>query len=501
MASPLGLTTLTTGSTNANNTANSTATASQSQSGQAQGNQQSGYNYNGYDFKKYSSAPNVRNRAKKSIFTGGSTAFTTRFEHSNDTYDVRTNSIIKYCNNPRTPAMKIKAEDFAYLRNLGVYSNNRLIVVRRFPAPVGNDLTVIKASPISTMISWIPDNEKNFMSVSFGEEWTTAKASLKDLLNDVGNDLSSPENRTGGGGKGLGNMLAGGLNALPLPGFMEGVQLRILNKLGYTDNDANSIPSGNPNIIKTAKVRKTLDKDAEGSGLKCKISIDFETEYEQKFIDGVDPTLVYLDVLSTVLRFGTSESKFIINTKLQTQGAAIINKIKAGQWIEAIELFVKAAIEAMKEIAADLISTVVEGAKKVATEASKGDLEATVNAIFDTFLKSAASTIISKYKVRLGGIMSALSGEPSAPWHVTIGNPKKPVFSSGDMLVEEVSVDLGNILSFNDLPSNIKIKFTLTNARPLGAQEIFERFNTGAGRTYAAKPNNFEEKDVKLDKK
>jgi len=205
------------------------------------------------------------------------------------------------------------------------------------------------------------------------------------------------------------------------------------------------------------------------------------------------------------LRFGTSESRFIINTKLGGKGTDIINKIKAGQWIEAIEIFVKAAIDAMKEIAKKLIATVKNGAEAVAGAAATGDLGATANAIFDAFLKTAANTIISKYRVRLGGIMSALSGEASTPWHVTIGNPKRPVFSSGDMLVEEVTIDLGNTLSFNDLPSNIKIGFTLTNARSLGAQEIFERFNCGGARivgpSYGAKANKFEEVEIKINKK
>jgi hypothetical protein len=497
MASPLGLTTFSTGSV-AENLRNSGT--------QSSDNQNVGYSYNGYNFKKYSSAPNVAN-AKRSIFSGGSTGFKTKFDHSNDIYDIRTTSIIKYCNNPQTPGMKLKAEDFAYLRNLGVYSNNRLIIVRRFPAPVGNDLTIpTLTSPMSTLISWIPDTEKNFLDVSFGEVWTDAEASLKKLLNDVGDDLTTgTDNKSTGGGKGVGNMLAGGLSALPLPGFMEGVQLEILKKLGYTDNDSNSVPSGNPNIIKEAKVRSTTPKDDKGSGLKCKVSIKFETEYEQKFIDGVDPTLVYLDVISTALRFGTSESRFIINTKLGGKGTDIINKIKAGQWIEAIEIFVKAAIDAMKEIAKKLIATVKNGAEAVAGAAATGDLGATANAIFDAFLKTAANTIISKYRVRLGGIMSALSGEASTPWHVTIGNPKRPVFSSGDMLVEEVTIDLGNTLSFNDLPSNIKIGFTLTNARSLGAQEIFERFNCGGARivgpSYGAKANKFEEVEIKINKK
>jgi hypothetical protein len=42
----------------------------------------------------------------------------------------------------------------------------------------------------------------------------------------------------------------------------------------------------------------------------------------------------------------------------------------------------------------------------------------------------------------------------------------------------------GKVLSYNDLPSSISLEFTLTSARNLGGQEIFDRLNTGQGRSY-----------------
>jgi len=50
-----------------------------------------------------------------------------------------------------------KPVDFAYLKDVGVYPNNRIIICRRFDSAVGNDLTQVADEPISTIISWIPD--------------------------------------------------------------------------------------------------------------------------------------------------------------------------------------------------------------------------------------------------------------------------------------------------------------------------------------------------------
>jgi hypothetical protein len=70
---------------------------------------------------------------------------------------------------------------------------------------------------------------------------------------------------------------------------------------------------------------------------------------------------------------------------------------------------------------------------------------------------------------------------PSTPWHITIGNPLRPVFCAGDMyMADNMTLKLGPNLAFNDLPSSITADFTLTNARPWGLQEILAKFNAGS---------------------
>ena len=55
-------------------------------------------------------------------------------------YDVRTKSIIDWSQG-QSRAMKLYAKDFAYLRYLGVYPNNRLIICRKFGSGIGTDLS------------------------------------------------------------------------------------------------------------------------------------------------------------------------------------------------------------------------------------------------------------------------------------------------------------------------------------------------------------------------
>lgn len=433
--------------------------------------------------------------------------------------DITTTSIINYTQ--KISSMSLKYSDFAYLKNLGVYPNNRLIIARRFNSAVDDDLTSTHLkdgiSPVATLISWVPDNQE-FISTEFGEEWVDAEASFKGILNDLGKDVMMGDNR----GKSLGDAMAGGMGAIPLPGFTEGLQYEVFKQLGMTDLNASQLPLGNPNLIREAKRRKTLDKEASGSGLKCKFKVEMTVEYEQKFINGVDPTVVYYDIIANALTFGTSEAQFQFKGgKNVDDFSKFINKLGSGdakQLKEALTMFITAISNAISKVADTLISLISKGSSSTSNGDEKNsqsefkknaedlkvknnkDQATAINALKQGVLKTVQG-LVSKYKLRIMGVVNSLTGTPSAPWHVTIGNPKRPIFSSGDMIVEEVQLTMGKLLAFNDLPSSIKLKFTLTSARNLGSQEIFKKFNCGKERTYYKIQQSFVETDITIDKK
>ena len=137
---------------------------------------------------------------------------------------------------------------------------------------------------------------------------------------------------------------------------------------------------------------------------------------------------------------------------------------------------------------ASLFSDTPDETKKKDLAADDGLGKRMLDEAFD-----AVKGIVKKYEVRILGVVNLLTGNPSGPWHVTIGNPKRPVFTSGDMVVKSVSISLGETLSFNDLPSKITAEFTLENARPLGLSEIMSRFMQGQGRTYISGPSSWSE--------
>ena len=426
--------------------------------------------------------------------------------HNNDIYDTSVLNILEKLGNTKGA---LKATDFAYLKYLGVYPNNRLMIARRFATPSADNIMVKRKgkdmASVATLISWVPENAESFVDITFGEEWVGSKADFTGILNSLGDDFSK---------SGAGKIAGGAGNALPLPGFTEIFQRKFLKELGLLeDSKEGSIPAGNPNLIKEAKARKTVPYGSSESGLTCKIDIKMVCEYELKFIAGIDPTIVWMDIIGMIGRFGTSESA---NYGLSQKVAATLGSWSANPYkmLDDIVIGIKAALLASKEELEDGIKAVYNDATILAKELfKKDDKKESPNQEGNDAIKAAGvvskagyamvskliyvgeeiiAASVMKYRVEMMGIVNALTGNPSTPWHITIGNPLRPVFCSGDMLVMTTNLKLGPELAFNDLPSSIIAEFTMSNARPLGLQEIMAKFNSGYLRTVDVQKTFFE---------
>ena len=405
---------------------------------------------------------------KSEIFDNSSTI------HSNDVYNTTIPNIVDKLKDTKAA---LKLTDFAYLKDVGVFPNNRLMIARRFATPQLDNIMYNKGSErgsLVTLISWKPQGE-DFFSISFGEKWEEAEATFKSILSEVGKDFKLPGD--------LGETLSGGSNIIPLPGSTELFQRNFFQKIGLLDpSQVDQIPEGNPNLIKEAKQRKLVKAGSPGSGLNCKVDIKMKCVWEQKYIQGVDPTLAWMDIVSMVGRFGTSIS--------QNYGLSGNVVKKVSEYLENPSQLITDTINGIKKAIDDIIKKVKDAInniknkpkevpdKKTITENTTG-LLSQFGEVLSGLVNTIISTITKKYRERILGVLNSLSGMPSTPWHITLGNPLRPVFCSGDMLIGDVNLTFGPNLSFNDLPTTITAEFTLTNARPWGLQEILAKFNTG----------------------
>ncbi|NBP55697.1 hypothetical protein EBU71_04010 [bacterium] len=363
-------------------------------------------------------------------------------------------------------SIKLRYADFAYLKKLGVYPANRLVIARRFDTGIGDNLATYVGEPISLIPSWRKDGE-NFVDITFKEQWanheqttftgTDKAGSIGGLFKQYGFGEGEVNNQTKGGG-----------NIFALPGYTEWLQYQLFKEAGITDpNNLILLPQGNPNIIRKSKRRTTFNEDGAFSGLDYSFSIKIDTEYEIKYIDGIDPTVIYFDIISNLLSFGTSDSQFQFDGRFSEKLKEKIDALSSGSYEVVMQQigdtvgdFVQVAGRFLENIAGTLFGGEGFGGKINITEA-------------------LLSSQIKKYRLHFLATINALTGAPSGIYHVTIGNPLRPIFQSGDLIPGSngFKIILGPELGYNNLPTTIKFEGTLTNARECGLQEIYRKFS------------------------
>lgn len=242
-------------------------------------------------------------------------------------------------------------------------------------------------------------------------------------------------------------------------------------------------------------------------GLNSNLGVTLETTYEQKYINGIDPGMAFLDIITNLTKMGTSDQKFILGkSDALKQFLVNVNKTgydQAGGWIDLATKLVEAFLKGVTDFVDDLSNNVSDTTTEESSEGNiNDDQENRTNSglpipstnIINTFsssIRALGESIIagsvSKYRWPLKGSIALMSGINTTPWHLTIGNPYSPILNIGNIVVRTSDLKFSNDLGFNDMPIRIDASFTVELGRPLGKQEIEKMFNNGYRRVYSSK--------------
>lgn len=394
-------------------------------------------------------------------------------------------------------SLKLKASDFAYLRDIGVFPINRLMILRRFPegATVPTDLNDLQnTKPISVVIGWIKE-ENDLLEFNFHEKWTPQNKRLDELLNDIMKDGDE------GFGIDFGKML-------PVPGWGEGFMFGIYNKLGLTNYDNNNIPVGDPNLLK-----ESITRDVTTQGLESSLNFKLETMYEQKYIGGVDQNVAFMDILSNLTQMGTSDMRYLGKLgndwieKLKTANNDPSNPTGWAALIVGVTSDIIDILQNTLDKASNVLNVERNAIKSENTQTGTGEAESTggeddaekstnpvaqiksgvllkaldlITSITSTIL---ASTVARK-KWAIRGAIGQMTGEATTPWHLTIGNPYAPLLSMNNIYVKNVNVKFKSEMAVNDMPKFIDVSIELEQGRNLGKQELNRLFGVEYQRKY-----------------
>ena len=391
--------------------------------------------------------------------------------------------------------------DFMYCKHLGKVSNNYLITLRRFPLPVDDYITSWgldadthnttqskNASCIGCMVTWIGvsgNTMENVLKYSFKMPFKEATAEEQSQDNLKADQNQTPLN-------GIFSIFDDNYRKAYMEGRAGEAANGIFSSMGlgkfignppYNGSEFWSFRDQNKVYGPIDSIRSTYVRADEGLTFDHKISLTFE--YELKSYNGINGRQAMLDLISNILNVtyttgtfwgggykatGAHQSNLFANLEIFKQ---------KGGFTDFVDAFAKDLSTVGKKVGDKLSSD-----KKV----GEGGLKETVKNIFQQ-LNSIGGMLLggmlNKYGRPQKQMFNALlSPAPIGFWHVTIGNPKHPIMSIGNMVITNVSIEHNGPLGLDDFPTGLKVIVELDRGKPRDLRDIEKLYMLGNDRIY-----------------
>lgn len=450
-----------------------------------------------------------------------------------DTSDCSIRTLVKLSKTPASPGAKYsvlgratyKYADFMYCKDLGKVANNYMITLRRFPVPVGDNISTIIGNEyleecsddysdmnitpdIGRLVCWLGDDNKleDIVKFSFWDSWKEFNAEIyeKDSQEEdaqrgvIGSivNLANPAYRRGvaQGKWGSGNLI---LNRLG--GNIGSGQIGLLSANGsYENGDAAAVMQGRMYDKNKIYEPKGTIRDTHQYEGKLTFTHEFTLvfDYELRAYENINPKSAFLDLLGNILKV-TYRTGTFWGGENGIYGAP---GNKAG-WAKA-NSFIDSAIGGAKDFATKFISGEIDFNSLLGSLSDKftnliGTLTNpdTYKGMLDSLNSDKGKNAVSSVVELLGGMFknamgrpavyalnSLLSGDPVGQWHVMIGNPRNPILSMGNLIISSATnIQQYGPLGIDDFPTGIKVTVTLKHAKSRDASEIANMYTNGIG--------------------
>jgi len=407
--------------------------------------------------------------------------------------------------------------DFVFSKYWKKIENNRLITLRRFAAPILDNLKFpgmsgeqgygsadtnseedkgnsksnsIAFPPMASAITYFggetQNSLNNILKFTTGVLWEDAQAAVWEVQAD-----SVPDN-TGGISKIFGGIgkFAEILGVASDSNFNDAYIMNggVLPPDPYSNGPYENRIMGPVNRIDSVKKRKP--------GLDFKMdNLNIVFEYVARPVGGINPKAILLDILSNFLVIGSASAVFFGGAHRFMANPAkypFVGNIKA--WYEGRPVdWSKSAIKQFSEpggMARTGLSNLWEGLKDFVSGILSGNVGEAFSGLFTQ--GNGAGNIIRNQIAKktagqvpyLQGLKAVLTGEPVGEWHITIGNPLNPIAMIGNLICEGIDVEFNEELGPDDFPTEMKITVKLKHGMARDRDAIESIFNRGMGRIY-----------------
>ncbi len=425
-------------------------------------------------------------------------------------------ALSKNANNPLGQS-RYKYADFMYCKDLGKVANNHLITLRKFAHPIGDhigrgtnpafmregELAFQAEGDIGRLVSWFGTDDNRLEDIckfSYHATWKELNAQIEEKDSQA-DDSSS----------GLIGMISNGLNPVYNDGVNAGTAgnhsiwgwlgsktgLPVFQGIGKNNGLLRNYDN---NKVYTPKNTIQSTNIYEG---KLEFSHEFTLNfsYQLRAYDNINPRSAMLDLLGNILEVTYRRGKFwkgdrkligpaqdmapfdktsaFIDNAFDKLGGFFNSLMNGG--INFMDILGKigsvwnsaagAIMNAAKGGAGEMASAAASYVKNIFT--SSGAVEAGKG-----YLKNALG------RPTLYAWQSFLSGDDVGLWHVTIGNPRNPILSIGNLILTNATVQQSGPLGIDDFPTELKVSVTLKHARPRDVTDISRMYTQGTNAIY-----------------
>ena len=365
--------------------------------------------------------------------------------------------------------------DFALAKYYGKIPNNMLLTLRRFPAPVGDDIITpkgfdkagkvvdISQPDIARAITYMGEapgnNISEIIKFKHGYTWEEATAEVQTITKKAGSAGT------------FGAIVNGSTILSAIENAKKGndaVASSSAKENASYDSFSETYPNhvfGPLNVIKSVLQRK--------GGLNFDQEFKLTFEYELKSIGGANPKVMMLDQLANILvltynnaPFWGGSVRYVGNGEVARPlgNLSLLREGKYGSFLGSIIGDLSKSFTTVAQAGKDLF-------------AGK-DSKLLNNLIGGSLMKT--------FNTPQGGeaVNALLTGDATGQWHLTIGNPLNPIAVIGNLACQDTDIQFSGGFGVQDFPEKMTVVITLKPARPRDKAEIESMFNAGQGRFY-----------------
>jgi hypothetical protein len=379
-----------------------------------------------------------------------------------------------------TPSTPYYASDFLYAKYFRKIPLNKMITLRRFPFPTYDNLDFVgdgnnnRFKPIAQAVTYFGEPTGNLLNeltkFSGNINWEEMTADVHDV---EGNEQGFDSSPFGGSSKvdGIGKAIGAVINpkGQDLGGFRsEEIEASKYNTFEYTNKVLGPV-----NVINQTYVRQR--------GIGSKLEFDITFEYELRSYNNINPRLAMLDILCNMLALTFNNAKFWGGANRyfpRSPQFGFVGDEKAfysgryGDYMDSVVGQISNGLGDIGDKLGDLVGGILSG---------------NLSGLFDV-AKKAGGTFMdlkrAKSRPKVLGFHALLSGLPIGEWHLTIGNPYRPIMMVGNLICKGFEFEMSDHLGVDDFPSQLKFKVKLESGRPRDKGDIESIFNLGQGRVY-----------------